>query len=52
MCINREVFMYSKKNIRIMYAMSLLQGMVFYGPIATLYRQSVGVTVLDVYKRQ
>lgn len=48
MCINREVFMYSKKNIRIMYAMSLLQGMVFYGPIATLYRQSVGVTVFQI----
>lgn len=40
--------MYSKKNIRIMYAMSLLQGMVFYGPIATLYRQSVGVTVFQI----
>ncbi len=30
-------------NIRILYAMALLQGMVFYGPIATLYRQAAGV---------
>ena len=27
-----------KKNIYLMYAIVLLQGMVFYGPIATLYR--------------
>lgn len=27
-----------------MYAMALLQGMVFYSPIATLYRQAQGVS--------
>ena len=32
-----------QRNISILYAMALLQGMVFYGPIATLYRQAVGV---------
>lgn len=32
-----------KRNITILYAMALLQGMVFYGPIATLYRRAVGV---------
>jgi MFS family permease len=37
-----------KKNIRIMYAVSLLQGMVFYGPIATLYRQARGVSVFEI----
>lgn len=31
------------RNIGILYAMALLQGMVFYGPIATLYRQAAGV---------
>lgn len=31
------------RNIYLLYAMALLQGMVFYGPIATLYRQAVGV---------
>lgn len=31
-----------------MYAIALLQGMVFYGSIATLYRQSVGVTVFQI----
>lgn len=35
--------MEKKRNIYILYAMALLQGMVFYGPIATLYRQAVGV---------
>ena len=37
-----------KKNISILYAMSLLQGMVFYGPIATLYRQAQGVSVFQI----
>lgn len=37
-----------KKNIYIMYAIGLLQGMVFYGPIATLYRQAQGVTVFEI----
>lgn len=39
---------YIKKNIVILYAISLLQGMVFYAPIATLYRQTAGLTVLQI----
>ncbi|MFR7591400.1 MAG: MFS transporter [Longibaculum sp.] len=39
--------MYSK-NVKIMFAMSFFQGMVFYGPIATLYRQKVGVSVFEI----
>lgn len=35
-------------NIRLMYAIALLQGMVFYGPIATLYRQAQGVSVFRI----
>lgn len=31
-----------------MYAISCLHGMVFYGPIATLYRQMQGVTVFEI----
>lgn len=31
------------RNIPILYAIALLQGLVFYGPIATLYRQAAGV---------
>ena len=38
----------NKKNIRLMYAISLLHGMVFYGPIATLYRQAAGVSVFQI----
>ncbi len=37
-----------KKNIYLMYAISCLHGMVFYGPIATLYRQMQGVTVFEI----
>jgi hypothetical protein len=31
-----------------MYAASLLQGMVFYGPIATLYRQARGISIFQI----
>lgn len=34
-----------KRNLTVMYAISFLQGMVFYGPIAALYRQAQGVSV-------
>ena len=37
-----------KRNIYLMYGISLLQGMVFYGPIATLYRQAAGVSVFEI----
>ena len=38
----------ARRNIRIMYAIALLQGMVFYGPIATLYREAAGVTIFQI----
>lgn len=31
-----------------MYAISLLQGMVFYGPIATLYRRAAGISIFQI----
>jgi MFS family permease len=37
-----------KRNIWLMYAIALLQGMIFYGPIATLYRQDAGITVFEI----
>ena len=37
-----------KRNVWLMYAIALLQGMVFYGPIATLYRQSAGITIFEI----
>lgn len=40
--------MKNKRNIYLMYGISLLQGMVFYGPIATLYRQAAGVSVFEI----
>lgn len=42
----------NKKNNRnyfIMCILALLQGFVFYGPIATLYRQSRGITVQQIF---
>jgi predicted MFS family arabinose efflux permease len=38
----------NKRNVYIMYLIALLQGMVFYGPVATLYRQAQGVTVFQI----
>ncbi len=38
----------NKRNVYIMYIIALLQGMVFYGPVATLYRQAHGVTVFQI----
>lgn len=37
-----------KRNLWCMYAIALLQGMVFYGPIATLYRQAQGVSIIQI----
>lgn len=37
-----------KQNIYIMYTIALLQGMVFYSPIATLYRQSAGLSIFQI----
>ncbi|MGN6712888.1 MFS transporter [Anaerocolumna jejuensis] len=36
------------RNIWLMYAVALLQGMVFYGPIATLYRQAAGISIFQI----
>lgn len=38
-----------KKNIYLMYAIVFLQGLVFYGPIATLYRQSRGLSLNEIF---
>ena len=37
-----------KRNIYLLYAMTFLQGMVFYGAISTLYRQARGVTIFQI----
>lgn len=37
-----------KKNLYLMYAIAFLQGMVFYAPIATLYRQAQGVSIFQI----
>lgn len=38
----------NRRNIYLMYLISFLQGMVFYAPIATLYRQARGVSVFEI----
>ena len=37
-----------RRNLFCMYAIALLQGMVFYGPVATLYRQTRDVSVAQI----
>ncbi|WP_446898659.1 MFS transporter [Clostridium sp. LBM24168] len=36
-------------NIKLMYIMSFLQGLIFYGPAATLYRQSRGLSIYHMF---
>lgn len=44
----REVFSLLKRNIFLMYAISFFQGMVFYGSVATLYRQACGLSLFQI----
>lgn len=37
-----------KRNLILLFAITFLQGMVFYAPVAVLYRQAAGVTVLQM----
>lgn len=36
------------RNVYFLYAIALLQGMIFYGAIATLYRQAHGLSLLQI----
>lgn len=40
--------MKEQKNIYLMYTLAFLQGMVFYGPVSTLYRQAQGLSVFQI----
>ena len=40
--------MKNKRNLRLLYAIAFLQGMVFYAPIASLYRQAAGLTIAQI----
>ena len=40
--------MKNPRNIRLMYAIALLQGMVFYAPVASLYRQAAGLSLSQI----
>lgn len=37
-----------RRNVHIMYAVSFLQGMLFYASVSTLYRQACGLTVFQI----
>ena len=37
-----------KRSIALLFAVYFLQGMVFYGPVATLYRQAAGLDLLQI----
>lgn len=43
----RKVFMI-KRNIYLLWGIALLQGMVFYAPVATLYRQAAGLGIFHI----
>lgn len=40
--------MSKNRNLSIMYAIALLQGMVFYAPVASLYRQAAGLSFTQI----
>ncbi len=44
----KDRIFFMKRNLRCMYAIALLQGMVFYGPVATLYREARGVSIAQI----
>ncbi len=37
-----------RRNLKVLYAISFFQGMVFYASVATLYRQAAGLSVFDI----
>ena len=37
-----------QRNISLLYAISFLQGLVFYAPVATLYRRAAGVSMPEI----
>lgn len=41
--------MNSKHNVYVMYAIVFLQGFVFYGPVATIYRQARGLLMSEIF---
>ena len=41
--------MKKKNNVYLMYAICFLQGFIFYGPIATIYRQSRGLSMYQIF---
>lgn len=41
--------MNKKTNIHLMCSIIFLQGFVFYGPVATLYRQRRNLPLLDIF---
>ena len=43
-----ERIIFVKRNIALMYATALFQGMVFYAPVATRYRQAQGVSLFQI----
>ena len=38
----------NKQNLYLLYALALLHGMVFYAPVATLYRQAAGLGIFEI----
>ena len=41
--------MNKKRNVKLMYAIIFLQGFVFYGPVATLFRQARGLAMSEIF---
>ena len=49
MQFRRKVKLNNKRNIYLMYIIVFLQGFVFYGPIATVFRENRGVSIYQIF---
>lgn len=47
--LNNNVKITNRLNIYLMYAIVFFQGFVFYGPVATLYRQGRGISMYQIF---
>lgn len=49
MCLWRCIIIKAERNYLILCMIAFLQGFVFYGPVATIYRQSRGISIYEIF---
>jgi len=49
LCFRRCIIVKADRNYLILCIIAFLQGFVFYGPVATVYRQSRGISIYEIF---